>query len=174
MTTEHADIMHALAHDDPRALELIQARFHDLIVGQVLAVVGSTSLADDITHDVYVTIARHRYRVAEAKNLGGYLRVLARHEALQHVRRRPRDQPLPPPDLLEAVPGAEGGNEDAQVIAQALVQLPLPQREVIVLHVWQGLTFPAIAAQLGISANTVASRYRYACAKLRLLLEAHA
>jgi len=35
------------------------------------------------------------------------------------------------------------------------------------LHVWGELTFSQIAEVLAISANTVASRYRYALARLR-------
>ena len=41
------------------------------------------------------------------------------------------------------------------------------QREVLVMKIWGGLSFPQIAAVLRISANTAASRYRYALAKLR-------
>jgi RNA polymerase sigma-70 factor (ECF subfamily) len=45
--------------------------------------------------------------------------------------------------------------------------IPDEQREVIVLHIWGELTFAQIADLLEISANTAASRYRYALAKLR-------
>ena len=48
---------------------------------------------------------------------------------------------------------------------------PTEQREVIVLKVDAGLTFAELAAVLGISANTAASRYRYALEKLRTALE---
>ena len=41
------------------------------------------------------------------------------------------------------------------------------QAEVLVMKIWGGLSFPQIAAALEISANTAASRYRYALAKLR-------
>ena len=49
--------------------------------------------------------------------------------------------------------------------------LPVAQREVVVLHVWGGLTFSEIADTLSISSNTVASRYRYALGKLREVLK---
>jgi len=45
--------------------------------------------------------------------------------------------------------------------------LPGEQRETLVLKIWSGLTFAQIAAVLNISANTAASRYRYAIARLR-------
>jgi RNA polymerase sigma-70 factor (ECF subfamily) len=53
------------------------------------------------------------------------------------------------------------------MIVSALGRLPEEQREVLVMKIWGGLSFPQIAEALRISANTVASRYRYALAKLR-------
>jgi RNA polymerase sigma-70 factor (ECF subfamily) len=51
-------------------------------------------------------------------------------------------------------------------IEAALKGLPEKQREVLVMKIWGGLTFPQIAAALEIPAGTAASRYRYALAKL--------
>ena len=41
------------------------------------------------------------------------------------------------------------------------------KREVLVLKIWGGLTYQQVADALRISANTAASRYRYALDKLR-------
>ncbi len=57
-------------------------------------------------------------------------------------------------------------------LEQALTQLPPDQREVIVLKVWQRLTFAAIGDILGLSPNTVAGRYRYGLERLRRSLGA--
>src|SRR5688572_1751686 len=43
---------------------------------------------------------------------------------------------------------------------RCLGQLPPEQREVIVLEIWNRLTFGRIGGLLGISPNTVAGRYR--------------
>ena len=53
----------------------------------------------------------------------------------------------------------------------ALRQLPTEQSEVVVLKVWEELTFAQIADVLGIPPATAASRYRYALVKLSYLLE---
>jgi RNA polymerase sigma-70 factor (ECF subfamily) len=57
--------------------------------------------------------------------------------------------------------------ERTQAVEAALRLLPDEQREVVVLKIWGELTFEQIAAQLGISSNTAASRYRYALTGLR-------
>jgi RNA polymerase sigma-70 factor, ECF subfamily len=56
-------------------------------------------------------------------------------------------------------------------LAQALAGLPPEQREVIVLKIWQRLTFAAIGAALGLSPHTVAGRYRYGLERLRRALD---
>jgi len=56
-------------------------------------------------------------------------------------------------------------------LAWALAGLPQDQREVIVLKIWQRLTFAAIGEALGLSPHTVAGRYRYGLARLRRMLE---
>jgi RNA polymerase sigma-70 factor, ECF subfamily len=55
-------------------------------------------------------------------------------------------------------------------LRRALAALPADQREVLVLHVWGELTFSEVGKLLGVSSNTVASRYRYGLTKLRELL----
>lgn len=66
----------------------------------------------------------------------------------------------------------EAGESDAERRAmRALADLPPEQREVIVLKIWNGMTFQSIARLFDISPNTVAGRYRYGLNKLRLCLK---
>ena len=53
----------------------------------------------------------------------------------------------------------------------ALMKLPDDQRQTLVLHIWGGLAFAEIGEVLSISANTAASRYRYAIQKLRTIMQ---
>lgn len=59
------------------------------------------------------------------------------------------------------------GGECSESVAAALTELPLEQREVLSLKIWGALTFREIGQALGVSANTAASRYRYALESLR-------
>lgn len=54
-----------------------------------------------------------------------------------------------------------------KTLASSLDALPPEQKAVVVLKVWEEMTFAEIAGVLDISANTAASRYRYALDKLR-------
>jgi len=57
---------------------------------------------------------------------------------------------------------------------RCLTELPVEQREVIVLKVWHGCTFEEIGGLLEISPNTAAGRYRYGLQKMKLKLAADA
>src|SRR6266496_4284205 len=59
-------------------------------------------------------------------------------------------------------PQFEWEDEAQSALAAAVSCLPHDQREVLVLKIWNELTFSEIAGALGISQNTAASRYRYA------------
>jgi RNA polymerase sigma-70 factor, ECF subfamily len=58
-----------------------------------------------------------------------------------------------------------------RVAMQCLQNLPMEQREVIVLKIWSRYTFEEIAGLLDLSLNTVAGRYRYGLEKLRTSLK---
>ena len=54
---------------------------------------------------------------------------------------------------------------------RCLAELPVEQREAIVLKVWHGCTFEEIGGLLDISQNTAAGRYRYGIQKIKMKLE---
>jgi RNA polymerase sigma-70 factor (ECF subfamily) len=54
---------------------------------------------------------------------------------------------------------------------QCLAELPVEQREVIVLKIWQRRTFEEIGELLEVSPNTASGRYRYGLQKLKVRLE---
>ena len=77
--------------------------------------------------------------------------------------------------LIVTVPAASsdplGDAELRASVTTALAALPPEQQAVVVLKIYQQHSFAEIGARLGLSLNTVASRYRYALAKLRHTLE---
>ena len=74
---------------------------------------------------------------------------------------------MPTRPLLEPVGADAVAPEERIALERALRALPVDQREVVHLHVFEGLTFREIAEQSGESINTVAGRYRYALARLK-------
>ncbi len=67
---------------------------------------------------------------------------------------------------LRASPDIES-RLDSQVATEALMELADEEREIIILHLWGGLTFRQVADVLQISAATVHRRYQGALQALR-------
>jgi len=97
-----------------------------------------------------------------------YLYRAVRNAALNGLRDRASETPLPPGETWLAHPRAP--IEEVLALQNALRALPDEQRETVFLRVWSGLTLQEIADATEVPLNTVASRYRYALEKLRGLL----
>ena len=61
-------------------------------------------------------------------------------------------------------------SEEAQRLNRAIAQLPIEQREVIVMRLKGDMTFREIAKLHNVSVNTIQGRYRYGLNKLRSAL----
>lgn len=128
-------------------------------------ILGSREEAEDAVQDVFIGLVQLGRRLAGIRNLRAYLFASLRHAAARRARKADAERPelLPAADAPSALPDADV----AVRLERGLAALPLEQREVVALHVDGGLTFAECAEALGISANTAASRYRYALDKLR-------
>jgi len=62
-------------------------------------------------------------------------------------------------------------SEAERAAMRRLAELPVAQREVIVLKIWHQCTFEEIAVIMEIPANTAAGRYRYGLQRIRNKLE---
>jgi RNA polymerase sigma-70 factor (ECF subfamily) len=129
--------------------------------------------AEDVVQEAFARFWRSRHRAAEPS---AYLYACVKRAALEWLRGRQRrarrEERAARPEAVGDAPFFAGthGSERGRQIEAALAGLPEGQREVLVLKTWGGLTFQQIGAALGLSANTAASRYRYALDKLRACL----
>jgi RNA polymerase sigma-70 factor (ECF subfamily) len=128
------------------------------------AISGDRGRAQDAVHQVFLK-AIENGSVSQATNKKAYLFACVRNAVLNEAKTQNRNMPLDIVSAWFSPPDRDYAGE--RNLRRALGELPNDQREVIVLHVWGELTFSEIGELLGISSHTVASRYRYALAKLR-------
>ena len=133
--------------------------------------VQSAADAEDIVQDAFVKFWRRNHDIHNR----GLLYSAVRSLALDFIRRDARRARREATALAGAEPAIEPHFEledDTQsALAAAVESLPRDQREVVVLKIWNDLTFGEIAGALGISQNTAASRYRYALTNLKKTLQ---
>ncbi|MEN6337298.1 MAG: sigma-70 family RNA polymerase sigma factor [Phycisphaerales bacterium] len=157
------------------SLRRIYETHKDHLLTVARALTGDRSLAEDVVHDVFVAFARNVPRLRLSTSLRGYLCVSVcnrvRDLARSEIRRRLKDDPVgrPPADVAAPDVSVAAAEMEGR-LRLALDQVPLEQREVLLLRTQAGLSFEEIGRHQGISANTARGRYRYGIDKLRSLL----
>jgi RNA polymerase sigma-70 factor, ECF subfamily len=122
---------------------------------------GHREDAADVVQNVFTRLAKRGLEgIADIRT---YLWTSARNEARSLGRRGPT------PHLVPGN-GHPVDPADREAVEAALRRLPEEQREVVILHVLESLTFQEISVLLEISPDTAASRFRYAREKLKELL----
>ena len=141
--------------------------------------------AEDILQDVFHALVE-TYRLPDSiEQVGAWLFRVARNRIIDRFRKR-RSDPLvnashesdDQPWLEDVLPAADAGPEAAyarkvllEEIHAALEELPEQQRAVFIAHEVEGRSFKEMAAQSGVSLNTLLARKRYAVLHLRARLQ---
>jgi len=157
------------------AFQMLYEKYKDDLLGLAITLLRDRSLAEDVVHDVFVSFAGTTGSFHLSGTLKGYLSTCVANSARDRNRMRSlRDVEL---DAAEAMNCDSGDpvehaidSEQSGQLTQLLGHLPYEQREVVVLHLHHEMRFKEIAEALGISINTVQSRYRYGLEKLRSIM----
>lgn len=132
---------------DTGALQFLYVRYADDVQGYVNSIVRDSHEAEDITQNVFAKLmtAIVKYEQRQVPFSAWILRV-ARNAALDHVRAR---RMIPCEEVRTSDEGHEQtGFERSRSLTEALEQLPLDQREVLVLRHIVGLAPGEIAERL--------------------------
>ncbi len=144
--------------------------FSELAPGLVLFArqwVRSAADAEDVVQDAFVRFWRRNHCIQNRALLYAAVRSAAL-DLIRRDQRRARREELVAAEAEQAIAPEFAGTDDAGVeLAGAMERLPRDQREVLVMKIWNELSFAEIGEAIGISPNTAASRYRYALAALK-------
>jgi len=145
-------------------IELLYRQHGPALLLFAQAVTGERCRAQDAVHQVFLKLIE-KGSLSQVVDKKAYLFACVRNAALNEGKLRERNAPFDPDAAWFSPPDRDYAGE--QNLRRALEALPDDQRQVMVLHIWGELTFSQISDLQDLSPNTVASRYRYALAKLR-------
>jgi RNA polymerase sigma factor (sigma-70 family) len=136
--------------------------------------------AEDIAQDVFYQAITSLNALEPVEDLVAWLYRVARNRIIDRYRKK-KPLALSPDDeagIVEIVDDSGLLEQDAitrelvyEAVLDAIEELPLEQRSVLIMQSLEGLTFREIAAIEDVSINTLIARKRYAIAFLRKRLE---
>ncbi len=165
------------AAGEPDAIASIYDQHHVAVRAFATRLLGDAAAAEDLVHDVFVTLPKAMGRWKRTSSLRTFLIGIAVNHARHHARaaRRRRSamerlgkEPRAPGSGPE---GAFDRSELAQALRRALDKLPLRQRVAFVLCEVEERTSVQAAQIVGVSEGTIRSRLHHAKAKLRASLD---
>jgi RNA polymerase sigma-70 factor (ECF subfamily) len=151
----------------------VYAEHVDRVLGFALRRVERPEDADDVVAETFLVAWRRLRDVPDEPSTRLWLYGVARRVLANQRRGERRRTALGErlaADLAASVPDHAPGVAERLRYGQALEQLAERDREVILLHAWEGLEPREIAEVLGVSAVAVRSRLSRARARLRSLL----
>jgi RNA polymerase sigma-70 factor, ECF subfamily len=163
------ELLAAAARGDQAAFSQLYQRYRNRVYGFAYRMLRTQEVAEDVTHEAFLLLIRQpeRYQAMRGSLLT-FLCAVARNHIFQHLRRQERYAPElaetseeyeetgagrsfdPLSDLLE--------RELAAHVEAALAELPVAQREAVVLREYQELSYEEIAEVIGADTNVVKSR----------------
>ena len=161
---------------DRAALASVYEKYKNTLLKIALGLLNKNSAAEDVVHDVFVSLAKSYRSLKPEGNLKSFLSVCVANRARNVNKSGQRLESVNLDDaeiIASESQRAESWiirNEEFEKLNNALAELPYSQRETIILHLHGDMKFKAIAKLQDVSINTVQSRYRYGIEKLRSLL----
>ncbi|MFP9113281.1 RNA polymerase sigma factor [Flavobacterium sp. RHBU_3] len=168
---------------DENALSVLINRHQSKIYGFIYSKVSDRDIADDIFQDTFIkvikTLKSNSYN-EEGKFLPWVMRIS--HNLIVDHFRRNKKMPMQrdteefsifsimtdnSPNVETRIIGEQVENDLQRIIEE----LPADQKEVLLMRIYQDLSFKEIADLTGVSINTALGRMRYALMNLRKVIE---
>ena len=179
LTDEQLVGLYALGNNG--AFDTLLKRYEQKVFSYFLYSVKSQELAEDLFQDVFikVVVRLKNGQYEENGKFSSWLMRIVHNHLIDYYRTTPSEKILSNDDtevdLFSQAEIAVNENREQEMIDQQTLQevrglialLPDPQREVLMMSVYDELSFKEIAQKTNCSINTALGRMRYAILNLR-------
>ncbi len=183
--TSDALLVKSYIAGDESALSILIDRHQSKIYGFIYSKLSDRDMADDIFQDTFIkvikTLKSNSYN-EEGKFLPWVMRIS--HNLIIDYYRKNKKMPMFRETeefsifsiMSDNVPNIESKMITSQVesdLRKLIEELPEDQKEVLVMRMYQDLSFKEISELTGVSINTALGRMRYAIMNLRKVIDKH-
>ncbi|HEY0046049.1 MAG TPA: sigma-70 family RNA polymerase sigma factor [Flavobacterium sp.] len=183
--TPDALLVKSYVAGDENALATLITRHQSKIYGFIYSKISDRDISDDIFQDTFIkvikTLKSNSYN-EEGKFLPWVMRI-AHNLIVDHYRRNKKMPMYRETEEFSifSIMSDNSPNIESQIITsqvesdlkKLIEELPNDQREVLVMRMYQDLSFKEISELTGVSINTALGRMRYALMNLRKVIEKH-
>ncbi len=155
-------------------------RYGSTLLTFIRRMVGDPHRSEELFQEVFLAVWCKRHQYEFPRSFKNWLYAIAVNKCRADFRTRTGSQSFVADDaaMVPAAPELSPvetmiAAETATRVAGAVGRLPEQQRLVVVLRIWQGLSYAAIADLLGVSDATARSHMHHALTALRKHLEPH-
>lgn len=170
---------------DEKSLEILIKRHQSKIYNFIYSRISDRDLSDDVFQDTFIkvikTLKSNSYN-EEGKFLPWVMRI-AHNLVIDHFRSTKKMPMFRETEefsifsiMSDNVPNVESRIITAQVeddLRKIIGELPADQQEVLMMRMYQDLSFREIAELTGVSINTALGRMRYALMNMRKVIDKH-
>lgn len=162
------ELLKRIALGDDEAFSLLYTELSKFVYAVSLNILHDSFLAEDCVHDTFLHIRSSANRFEDGKNVKAWVYAIARNVSLTIYKTQKRVTPLD--DEIMATFSVDDFSEksDTAVLVRKLIsQLDERDREIILMHVNEGMKFREISDVLNMPLGTVLWRYNYILSKLK-------
>ena len=175
------ELVSEISDQNRDAFAALYDRYGRRVFGMAARLLGDAVSSEEVTQDVFLRVwnRANSYAPEKAKFTTWLFRI-AHNRAIDEMRKKGRDKNRNADDIadhydLESSDISPSefavANSEYASVRKALAKLPDPQRQVVELSYFKGMTQAEIASQTGQPLGTVKTRMRLALRKLHTALE---
>ena len=170
-------LMAQAARGRPELLERLLRRHATPLLTFIRRMVGDPHRSEELFQEVFLAVWCKRRQYDYPRPFKPWLYAIAINKCRAAFRLRALPSvPLgagddAPPGREAAPPDALLADETAELVSRAVTRLPPQQRAVVVLRVWEQMSYAEIAEALGCTETTVRSHMHHGLCALRKYLE---
>lgn len=172
---ELEQIIEGCRQADNRARRELYERYSAPIYGVLCRYVGRGGQADDLLHDVFISIFTHIDSYRGDGSFEGWCRRIAIRTAIDHLRSKRLDlidlDTAPTTLTQQSVAPEVLDNINAEELTELIDQLSPALRTMVNLRIVEGYDYRRIADELGTNESTARSQFRRARVQLIELIE---
>ena len=152
-------------------VKIIDAHFAPLLL---YARQWDAAAAEDLVQEAFLKLLHVSHKKGCPENVAAWLFQVVRNVAVSRFRKRKRrethESRRSATQITWSEPTQEAALESAELAAM-LDQLPLDQRELVILRIWGGLSFDEMVKLTGLSRTTIFRKYNEALETLKTKLQ---